>query len=596
MFYSSPAVRVLRTTKTRMASFISKCLLFSAFVSAHCYAQGTWTQIATHAPDNNAGVMLLLNDGSVLVKAGGGGTVGTGWDRLWPDIHGSYVNGSWTTAAGMADSRLYFSSHVLKNGLVYVAGGEYGTGRSKAEIYSPIDDMWFPTVAPVTDPTDTISDANSAMLPDGRILQAVVLTGHSVSRHTYIYDPVTSTFTPGPNTLGIDDETSWTKLPDNSILFADLYASTTERYIPATNTWIHDADIPLDLYDAYGYEAGASFILPDGRAFFLGSTSTSAYYTPSGNTTPGTWAVGPVIPDSLGAPDAAAAMMPNGKILCAFSPTPTNDTVFYPKTKFFEFDYLTNTFTHILTPQGHDSASFPSYMTNMLMLPDGSVLYSTQNDNKYYVYTPGGTPLAAGKPTVNNVYTDHCDTFTATGTLFNGISEGASYGDDWQMATNYPIVRLSRHDSVFYASTYNWNSTGLMRGTAPDTTQFVLPLGLDPGTYQLQVVANGIASDPYSFTFCHTAGVSTVNKPAKKLNIFPNPASDEVTIEYNALHAGEYNIILTDVMGRKVVAEQHTAVTGKNINTINLTGIAPGIYNASLIDGNNIYAEKVIVK
>ena len=45
--------------------------------------------------------------------------------------------------------------------------------------------------------------------------------------------------------------------------------------------------------------------------------------TPSGTASPGTWAAGPDIPSAKGTPDAPAAMMVNGKILCAVSPVPT---------------------------------------------------------------------------------------------------------------------------------------------------------------------------------------------------------------------------------------------------------------------------------
>ena len=596
------AMRFFAPTGKMMSIFKGKFLLPVALlcstVSA-CIAQGTWTPLANAAPQYNQGVMLQLTDGTVLVKTAAGGTAGIGsvWNRLTPDVHGSYINGTWSEVVGMVDGRLYFSAQVLRNGFVYVAGGEYGTGRTAAEIYSPNDDMWFPTATTI-DMGDTLSDANSEILPDGRVLQAVVVSDATVSHHTYLYDPATFTFSPGPNTLGLDNESSWVKMKDNSILFADIYATTTERYIPATNTWVPDADLPTDLYDAYGYETGAAFMLPDGRAFFMGSTSKSAYYTPSGTTAPGTWTMGPDIPDSLGAPDAAAAMMPNGKILCAFSHTPTLDSVFHTRTMYFEFDYLANVFTPVLTPYGNDSEEHASYVSNMLVLPDGSILYADQGDDQYFVYKPAGAPLAAGKPAISSIYTTtHCDTFIATGTLFNGISEGAGYGDDWQMATNYPIVRLSRNDSVFYASTYNWNSTGIMRGSAPDTTQFVLPAGLQPGTYQLQVIANGIASNPYTFSFCDIpAGVGNAAQAVKKVNVYPNPATDQAIVEYTTQHAGEYTISLTDIYGRKVMTLPRTATIGSNTTSIPLTGLAKGVYTITIRDNDDVYTTRVVVK
>jgi len=86
------------------------------------------------------------------------------------------------------------------------------------------------------------------------------------------------------------------------------------------------------------------------------------------------------------------------------------------------------------------------------------------------------------------------------GTLLNGISEGAAYGDDWQMNSNYPIVRLTdAAGNVRYARTYNWSSTSVMTGNTPETTEFRLPPGLAAGTYSLVVVANGNSSVPVSF-------------------------------------------------------------------------------------------------
>jgi hypothetical protein len=102
-------------------------------------AQGFWTPIATLAPDSNGGGMLLLSDGTVIAKSFSGGNDGIGniYNRLTPDIHGSYVNGTWSAITPMNDTRLYYSSQVLMDGRVYVAGGEYGTGGSSAEVYDP---------------------------------------------------------------------------------------------------------------------------------------------------------------------------------------------------------------------------------------------------------------------------------------------------------------------------------------------------------------------------------------------------------------------------------------------------------------------------
>jgi hypothetical protein len=473
---------------------------------------GVWTPLTNLAPGQSGGLMLLLSDGTVMAKSSSGDINGVGatWNKLTPDIHGSYINGTWSAMAPMAKTRLYFSSQVLKDGRVYVAGGEYGTGGASGEVYNPLTNTWTNTPAP----GQTVSDANSEILSDGRVLQALVtqpLTG------TTIYNPATNTYGAGPTALGIHNESAWVKLTDNSILYVNRLSTASERYIPSLNQWVADGTVPVQLYDAFGDEAGAALLLPDGRAFFLGSSGHTAYYTPSGTNSPGTWAAGPDIPSGRGTPDAPAAMMANGKILCVVSPVPTSANHFPSPTSYYEFNYLTNTFTLINAPAGGTTLNSGCYITNMLDLPDGTVLYNDQDSLRYYVYNPGGTPLAAGKPTIGNITPLSCTSYKITGTLFNGISEGVAYGDDWQMATNYPLVRLTSGTNVYYARTSNWNSTGVRRGAAADTAQFDLPAGLPSGIYSLVVVANGISSNPVAFNTVIAPAVSISASPSNTI-------------------------------------------------------------------------------
>src|SRR5262245_52296731 len=130
--------------KTRSQSLALKTFVLAAVIlvgSVRILHAGTWTALVRQAP---AGVnlMLLLPDGTVMCARNNGSTIGNGWFRLTPDNHGSYVNGTWTTLASMADTRLYYPSQVLRDGRVFVAGGEYGTGGPKAEIYNPQTNVW----------------------------------------------------------------------------------------------------------------------------------------------------------------------------------------------------------------------------------------------------------------------------------------------------------------------------------------------------------------------------------------------------------------------------------------------------------------------
>lgn len=477
-----------------MKKLLSFAFLISAFFSK---AQGTWTTLANLPPHSNGGVALLLSNGKVMVKtnAGGGDGIGNIWNILSPDANGSYINGTWSVTSPMNFTRLYFSSQVLKDGKVYVVGGEYGSGYGNiaGEVYDPLTNTW--SLTPL--PGNTVSDANSEILPDGKVLQACVAGNLKITK---IYDPVANTYTPGPSSIGIHNESAWVKLPDNSILMVDRNSTASERYIPSLNTWTADATVPVQLYDPYGLETGSALLLPDGRAWFIGSGGRTAYYTPSGNNSPGSWVAGPNVPSNRGTPDAMTAMMVDGKIMCVVSPTPVSGNVFQSPSYFYEFDYTNNTYSLMNMPAGNGYTNQPCYVYNFLNLPDGKVLVSRQDTNIYFVYTPAGLPLAAGQPTINNIMQNGCNNFTITGKQFNGISQGQCYGDDWQNATNYPIVRLTQGANVWYARTSNWNSTGVRRGNAADTAWFTTPNGLPPGTFSLVVIANGIASQSVAFT------------------------------------------------------------------------------------------------
>ncbi len=453
---------------------------------------GTWAALSRPSPTSGTGTMMLLPDGSVLVEGGG---VANTWSRLAPDSSGSYVNGTWSPMASMSLQRLYFASNVLPDGRVFLVGGEYSgpTGASNftntGEIYNPLTNSWssIPNF-----PQSRFGDDPSAMLPDGR-----VLTGYLSGPQTYIYNPSSNSWSAAATKLDGDssDEETWVKLPDGSILSYDVFSSgKAQRYIPSQNKWVETGAVPVSLTSSsVGYELGPGFLLPDGRVFYLGANGNTAFYTPSTDS----WAAGPVIPNGLGADDAPGAELPNGKILFAADP-PNNNDNFHGPTTLFEFDPTTNTYTNV-TPSGY-SLTAPAFGTRMLVLPTGQVLF-TNGSNRLEVYTPDGAPNASWQPTISGISQNADGTFLLTGTQINGISEGASYGDDAEMSSNYPIVRLTdSNGDVSYARTYNWSSTGVATGTTPETTDFAATLGRAAGTYSVSVVASGIASNPFSLT------------------------------------------------------------------------------------------------
>jgi hypothetical protein len=450
---------------------------------------GTWATLANLAP-GGTGTMLLLSDGSVMAEGSG---QSSSWFRLTPNAAGSYQAGTWSTLASMHFSRLYFGSNVLTDGRLFVVGGEYssaGSDTNTGEIYNPLTNTWA-NIANY--PKTQFGDDPTILLPDGR-----VLGGYIAGPQTFIYDPVTNTWTAGGTKLRNDqsDEESWVKLPDDSILSYDVFSSVSlgvghaQRYIPATNTWVDTGTVPGPVLtsSAVGFEMGPAFLLPDGRVFQLGANGHTAFYAPATDT----WAAGPDIPNGLGADDAPGALLPNGKVLFA-ADTP----LFHGPTSVFEFDPAANTYTDVTPSLSGFSLSGASYFCRMLVLPTGQILM-TSSGSRLALYTPDGAADPAWQPTISTINDNGNGTLTLTGTQLNGLSQGASYGDDAEMDSNYPIVRLTNDagTAVYYARTFNWSSTGVATGSTPVTTLFKLPASIPAGHYNVQVVANGIASDP----------------------------------------------------------------------------------------------------
>ena len=487
-------------------------IAWGLLVSWQAGAVGTWIPLVSTI-GTNGGHMLLLSDATVMVQNGHR----AGWFRLTPGSTGGYTNGTWTSLSAMEFERQYYSSDVLPDGRVFVAGGEHpdepapGPQYTNAEVYNPWNDTWTTTAYAGG---VGFSDSISVVLPNGNVMVAPVYHNNLSNNVTLIYNPTLDSWaTNSPVSFHTQSEVSWVKLPDDSILTVDKANTSSERFIPSQNQWIVDTNVPVNLWT--NGETGAGLLLPDGRAIYLGALGHTAIYTPSGTTNMGAWVAGPDIPDGMVASDLPAAMMPNGKILCAAGTTSPNGGS-PPPIWFYEYDYTmgntTNAFAPTSSPRNTNvgSAYDPTAVSracqlSMLDLPDGTVLLSDMSDElgstgQLYVYQPDTPPLAAGKPIITSVTANQDGSYHLTGNGLNGISQGAAFGDEAQQDSNYPIVRFTDGSGyVYYGRTYNWSSTSVQTGTKIMSTEFRLPTNLPAGISSLAVVANGNASDPVAF-------------------------------------------------------------------------------------------------
>jgi PASTA domain-containing protein/List-Bact-rpt repeat protein len=473
----------------------------------------SWREL-TNPPPFNPGAMFLLTDGTVMVQDLGPTAVGTtSWWRLTPD-NGSYVNGTWSQVASLPDGYAphAYAAAVLPDGRLAIEGGEQISGASVwsnlGAIYNPIANTWTMVSPPNGGTGDwtRIGDAPSVVLADGRWLLG------SLGTDDAIFDPtnLTWTTTGGVGRIDDNDEAGFTLLPSGKVLSVDVIppactTKTTEIFDPATLVWSSAGTTPAPL-TACGdlSELGPQLMTYTGKFFVTGATSATAFYDP----TSGTWSSGPNLPIvdglQLSAQDSGAALLPDGMVLVAL-----NSGTFDPPTDFFLFDG--SSFTAVA---GNTTSSFRNNgNTYMLLLPTGQVLYDTGlGSTSMEVFSEGGSPSPADAPAVASVPTALAagQTYTLAGTQLNGLSDGAVFGDDYQDSTDFPLVTITNDGTgaVAYARTSGLTNRSIAPG-ASSCTDFTLPLGIETGTSELRVVANGIASAPVQVTV--GAGSSTTD-------------------------------------------------------------------------------------
>lgn len=458
-------------------------LLFcSLFVAAQ-----SWTPL-TNKATFGAGTALLLTDGTVMVQHTDAGE----WWKLTPDIFGNYINGTWAQKATLPSGYgpLYYASAVLPDGRLLIEGGEYNFGSqietNQGAIYDPAANTWT-SVAPPSG-WGNIGDAPAVVLPNGTFMLA-----NPFSTLTVLFNPTTFAWTSvGTGKADSFSEEGMTLLPNGDVMIVDTENGThAERYNTALKRWgsAGSTIVPLPYNGGLGIvpELGPAILRPDGTVFVAGATgNTSVYYPAASKAGTGFWIPGPVFPSGVAA-DGPGALLPDGNVLCDSSP------FFNAPSSFFEFDG----FNLNAVPGPPNAAGDASYFGRMLVLPTGQILF-TDGSTDVEIYTAAGSYNPAWAPVITSVSTSltRGTTSSISGQKFNGLSQGAAYGDDAQMATNYPLVRITNNSTghVFYAKTHGHSTMAVATGTRIVSTNFDVPASMETGASTLVVVANGIPS------------------------------------------------------------------------------------------------------
>ncbi|MGB0914889.1 MAG: T9SS type A sorting domain-containing protein, partial [Crocinitomicaceae bacterium] len=102
---------------------------------------------------------------------------------------------------------------------------------------------------------------------------------------------------------------------------------------------------------------------------------------------------------------------------------------------------------------------------------------------------------------------------------------------------------------------------------------------------------NGVAIDLDSTDYQYPTAIVEVNGKTVETNVYPNPASDQITIEFGENNETTFSI--RNSIGKEVPTNiQYT--NGKAV--VNLDGFAPGLYFVIVERDGVLQQEKFIVK
>ncbi|MBZ5665587.1 MAG: choice-of-anchor D domain-containing protein [Acidobacteriia bacterium] len=567
---------------------ITSTILFALLAAAGAQ---TWTPLVNQ-PGVNVGVMLQLRDGRILVHEEQAGN-SRAWHILTPDSTGSYVNGTWSSGGNMPTGYApwFFGSQVLMDGkTVVIEGGEYNSGQSVWTTKGAIGTISGSTITWTSNSPPAgwtnLGDAESVILANGTYMQSNCCTAQNA-----LFNGPNSWTATGSVNQSSNDESGFTLLSNDQVLTVDAKHSSncgtnqgSELYDQGTGIWSCGPNLPVQLYNANDEELGAAVLMYNNKVFqFGGNVVATAIYDVASNT----WSSGPTPGNGLDQADGPAALEPNGKVLAMLSPG-----LFQGGCQFVEYDPTTNTLTNTANPSNCPSDS--SYVGHLMILPTGQIMF-TDFSGTVEIYTPAAGVVGGVAPTINALSGSVGSPSTNTvlsGAQLNGLSEANAYGDDYQGATNYPLVRLvpaAAPNTVYYATTHD-ESTHSIAPSTSNSTKFDVPAGLPSGSYNLYVVANGIESNPVVVDVVPGAGFSLGASPssvgivqgssgASTITVTPQSGfSGSVTLSVSGLPSGvtaAFSPNPTTTTSTLTLTASATATTGTS--TLTITGVSGSV-------------------
>ena len=217
------------------------------------------------------------------------------------------------------------------------------------------------------------------------------------------------------------------------------------------------------------------------------------------------------------------------------------------------------------------------------------------------ILEPNGTSATAG----------------AINTGINYTAQIASNGDnDYYTFSNTTALKKIRvnlttlpfdYDMKLYRPNGALQATSQNAGTADEKIIYNPTANSNVGAYRVYIYGY---SGAFSNTQCYTlrvdlsatnftSGPESANNKVETvrsgMKVYPIPATDAVTVSFDAFAKGNVDIVITNQLGQEVLRKQVNVDNGVNFNTLDVSKLQSGIYYVKVNNGKQVQSQKLII-
>jgi len=212
----------------------------------------------------------------------------------------------------------------------------------------------------------------------------------------------------------------------------------------------------------------------------------------------------------------------------------------------------------------------------------------------FFMPNCGSCPPPAQKiqAMANHILATHPGMITAYAMPYNN-SATCAYTSSWVSSNNLSLYAPYDSGAVQVA---NYGGFGMptvvvLGGAAPNRRVMFV-------TQSFSTSDTTIMRDSILNLLQTTTGLSSYdNTPSANLKVFPNPANDNISVDFETAQSSEVNLSITDLTGKKIQEIYNGKLnSGKYNYPISATNIPSGLYLVNLNINGNSTRQKITIK